>query len=275
MIKRIASVRIRLALLATLLAQPKAGKQKQLDFRSARVVHLRTKRSQPNPSPSRSGALYIGPGVHLVSGLMNSWLAWQRGEEFVMSLVQPKPLHEYPFYVRWVFRHQARKYGRTLAPSWLWGRLPGHFLGLLFILGLFQRKRFPVDTALRSLVSARVAQLNGCGFCMDLNAYNLLQATGSRAKAEEVDHWRDSSLYSERERAALDYAEAMTDTARRVTQAQIFALQRHFDNDGVVALTAWIAFQNLSAKFNSALGAEESGLCKLPGPPPDSATRPN
>jgi hypothetical protein len=34
----------------------------------------------------------------------------------------------------------------------------------------------------------------------------------------------------------------------------------------VVALTAWIAFQNLSAKFNSALGAEENGLCKLSSP---------
>lgn len=63
----------------------------------------------------------------------------------------------------------------------------------------------------------------------------------------------------------LDYAEAMTDTARRVTPVQIAALKRHFDDDGVVALTAWIAFQNLSAKFNSALGAEDNGLCKLPG----------
>jgi cation diffusion facilitator CzcD-associated flavoprotein CzcO len=62
-------------------------------------------------------------------------------------------------------------------------------------------------------------------------------------------------------------SKAMTDTARRVTPAQIAALKNHFDDDGVVALTAWIAFQNLSAKFNSALGAEENGLCQLPGKP--------
>jgi len=132
------------------------------------------------------------------------------------------------------------------------------------MLGLFQRKRFPVDTALRSLVSARVAQLNGCEFCVDLNAYNLLQATGSTDKAAAVAHWRESTLYSERERAALDYAEAMTDTSRRVRPAELEALKRHFDDDGVVALTAWVAFQNLSAKFNAALGAEENGLCQLP-----------
>lgn len=182
-----------------------------------------------------------------------------------MPLIDPKPLNEYPFYLRWFFRRQARKYGQTLTPSWLWGRLPAHFGGMLFLLGLFRRKRFPIDTALRSLVSARVAQLNGCAFCGDLNAYHLLQATGSAAKAEAVDQWRDSGLYTECERAALDYAEAMTDTARRVTPAQIATLKNHFDEDGIVALTAWIAFQNLSAKFNSALGAEENGLCKLPG----------
>jgi AhpD family alkylhydroperoxidase len=182
-----------------------------------------------------------------------------------MSLIQPKPLNEYPFYLRWFFRRQARKYGNTLTPSWLWGRLPAHFGGMLLLLGLFQRKRFPIDVTLRSLVSARVAQLNGCAFCVDLNAYNLLQATGSAAKAEAVARWRESEIYSERERAALDYAEAMTDTSRRVTPAQITALKNYFDEDGVVALTAWIAFQNLSAKFNSALGAEENGLCQLPG----------
>jgi alkylhydroperoxidase family enzyme len=182
-----------------------------------------------------------------------------------MSWIPPKPLNEYPFYLRWFFRRQARKYGRTLTPSWLWGRLPAHFGGMLLLLGLFQRRSFTVDAALRSLVSARVAQLNGCEFCVDLNAFYLLQATGSMAKGEAVSHWRESVLYSSRERAALDYAEAVTDTARRVTPAEREALRQHFDDDGVVALTAWIAFQDLSAKFNSALGAEENGLC-LPPP---------
>jgi AhpD family alkylhydroperoxidase len=181
-----------------------------------------------------------------------------------MSSIQPKPIGDYPWYLRWFFRRQARKYGRTLSPSWLWGRLPAHFGGMLLMLGLFQRRRFPVDTALRSLVSARVAQLNGCAFCVDLNAYNLLKATGSADKAAAVAQWRESDLYTERERAALDYAEAMTDSNRRVEPAQIEALKRHHDDDGVVALTAWIAFQNLSAKFNAALNAEENGLCQLP-----------
>lgn len=178
-----------------------------------------------------------------------------------MSWITAKQFGDYPFYLRWFFRRQARKYGRTLSPSWLWGRLPGHFGGLLLLLGLFQKSTFPVNAGLRSLVSARVAQLNGCAFCVDLNAYNLLKATGSSAKAEAVSRWRDSDLYSEPERAALEYAEAMTDTQRRVGATQAESLRQHFDDDSIVALTAWIAFQNMSAKFNSALGAEETGLC--------------
>jgi hypothetical protein len=59
------------------------------------------------------------------------------------------------------------------------------------------------------------------------------------------------------------YAEAMTITSQRATQAQLQALRAYFDDDGIVALTAWIAFQNMSAKFNAALGAEDNGQISL------------
>jgi AhpD family alkylhydroperoxidase len=181
-----------------------------------------------------------------------------------MAHIAPKPLQQYPWYLRWFFRWQARRYGQTLSPSWLWARWPTLFGAMLLLLGSFQRRKFPIDTELRSLVSARVAQLNGCAFCVDLNSYNLLMAVGSASKAQAVSHWRESSLYSARERAALEYAEAMTDTSQRVKPEQIAALRTYFDDDALTALTAWIAFQNMSAKFNAALGAEDTGLCRLP-----------
>lgn len=190
-----------------------------------------------------------------------------------MPFIAPKPISEYPWYLRWFFRRQARKYGRVLSPSLLWGRRPTLFGGMLFLLGCFQARRFPIDAALRSLVSIRIAQLNGCEFCVDLNAYNLLQAHGSAEKATRLDAWADHTVYSTRDRAALAYAEAMTNSHQRVTPDHITALRQHFDDDAIVALTAWIAFQNLSAKFNSALGAEESGLCRLPVEPPPQPLR--
>jgi AhpD family alkylhydroperoxidase len=158
----------------------------------------------------------------------------QQKEMTLMLWIQPKPLNRYPFYLRWFFRRQKRKYGKTLSPSWLWGRVPAHFGVLLLMLGLFERKRFQVEAALRSLVSVRVAQLNGCAFCVDLNAYNLLKATGSAGKAEMVERWRESALYSDRERAALDYTEAIR-TLRGVSRRR-----RSARSERISMTTVWL-----------------------------------
>jgi AhpD family alkylhydroperoxidase len=179
-----------------------------------------------------------------------------------MSRIAAKQLKDYPWYVRFILRRQQRKYGRVLAPSLLWGRLPRAFVAMLASLGAFQGRRYPVDTVLRSLVSIRIAQLNGCHFCVDLNAYNFLQAAGEAQKPEEVARWRESSVFTERERAALGHAEAMTAACDRIRGGDIESLKTHFSEDEITALTAWIAFQNMSAKFNAALGAEEHGFCR-------------
>ncbi len=178
-----------------------------------------------------------------------------------MSRIAPKPLHEYPFYIRFFLRRQRRVYGAVLAPSWLWGRLPAAFLGLLGLLGVFNRRSYPVDSRLRSLVSIRIAQLNGCHFCVDLNAYNFLQAQGDEERAAQVAEWRESDAFDRRERAALDWAEQVTEDCAGTGPEQIEGLREHFSDDEITALTAWVGFQNMSAKFNAALGAEEHGFC--------------
>ena len=184
-----------------------------------------------------------------------------------MSRIPPKSLHLYPWYVRFFLKRQERIYGKILEPSLLWGRLPGAFIGMLGLLGIFGRKTFPVDQRLRSLVSIRIAQLNGCHFCVDLNAYNFLSARGDADKAAEVATWRDSERFSGSERAALAWAERVTDHCADIDQEAISELRTYYADDEVTALTAWIGFQNMSAKFNAALGAEEHGFCDLGGTP--------
>ena len=56
----------------------------------------------------------------------------------------------------------------------------------------------------------------------------------------------------------------MTRSDQRVQDDMIERLRGHFDDDGIVELTALIAFQNMSSKFNSALGVPAQGFCKLP-----------
>lgn len=73
--------------------------------------------------------------------------------------------------------------------------------------------------------------------------------------------WRDSDLFRPAERAALDYADAMTRYDRGVDDAVFSRLKEFFIDDAIVELTALIAFQNLSSKFNSALAVPAQGFC--------------
>jgi alkylhydroperoxidase family enzyme len=76
-----------------------------------------------------------------------------------------------------------------------------------------------------------------------------------------VGNWHDSALFTEQERAALAYAEAVTATPPRADEAIRTALKRHFTDDAITEMTALIAFQNLSARFNAALDIPAQGLC--------------
>jgi AhpD family alkylhydroperoxidase len=178
--------------------------------------------------------------------------------------IEPKPRAGYPWYLRPFFRNQRRKYGAVLDSALLWGRAPKVFLGVAALYGTIDRKRSPLAPALRSLLTVRVSQLNGCRFCIDLNAATLLARGVSQSKLEALDGWRESELFDEREKDALDYAEAMTLSEREADDTQIERLRRHFDDDAIIELTALIAFQNMSTKFNNALGVPPQGFCRIP-----------
>jgi AhpD family alkylhydroperoxidase len=178
-----------------------------------------------------------------------------------------RPMSEYPWYLRPFFWNQRRKYGQVLKPALLWARSPPLFLGVALLYGAFIRRRSPLAPLLRSLVIVRVSQINWCKFCVDLNSMTLARLAASYGKVEELARWRDSAVFNESERAALDYAEAMTLSDRRVTDKIMEKLKEHFDEDAIVELTGLIAFQNLSSKFNSALDVPSQGFCQIASPP--------
>ncbi len=68
--------------------------------------------------------------------------------------------------------------------------------------------------------------------------------------------------FDDRERAALEYADAMTITGREVDEALFARVRRFFDDDAIVELTETIAWENASAKFNRALRIPSQGLWK-------------
>ncbi len=178
--------------------------------------------------------------------------------------VEAKPLSAYPWFIRLFFAKQKRTYGRVLEPGLLWGRSPWVFAALALLYGALDRKRSPLPAALRSLVTVRVSQINHCAFCVDINSATMLARGISMDKVEALEQWRDSPLFDDVERAALDYAEAVTRSDAEVDDAMTARLGEHFDDDGVVELTGLIAFQNMSSKFNGALDVPPQGFCRIP-----------
>jgi alkylhydroperoxidase family enzyme len=100
-----------------------------------------------------------------------------------------------------------------------------------------------------------------------------MQAGADEDKIREVPAWRESRRFSEMERVALEYAEAMTITGQRVGDELFARIRSLFDEAQIVELTAAVALENFRSLFNVALGVEAQGFCMLPPLAPDDADR--
>lgn len=178
--------------------------------------------------------------------------------------IQPKPINQYPWYIRLFFLKQKRTYGKVLEPGMLWARSPMVFIGVALLYGALNRKRSPISPELRSMVTVRVSQINHCEFCVDINAATLLKRGASEEKIQRLVNWQDEDIFSPKERLALEFAEVMTITDKRVDQDLIDRLRAHYDDDAMSELAGLIAFQNLSSKFNAGLDMPTQGFCQIP-----------
>lgn len=100
---------------------------------------------------------------------------------------------------------------------------------------------------------------------MDINSVRVTEIDGGEGKLADLSGWADSSAFSDQERVALEYAERMTYTGRKVDDALFGRLKKIFSEPQIVELTAAIALENFRSKFNPALGVESQGFCLLPG----------
>lgn len=100
---------------------------------------------------------------------------------------------------------------------------------------------------------------------MDINASGGMHQGASAEKVEAVlGNYRTNALFSERERLALELAERMTYTGKRVTGAFFRRLARVFSDEELVELAAVIALENFRSKFNPVFGVEANDFCALP-----------
>ncbi|MEC6796948.1 carboxymuconolactone decarboxylase family protein [Photobacterium sp. S4TG1] len=159
---------------------------------------------------------------------------------------------------------QQRHFGKVLNPAKLWGRKPMLFWLVALFFGYLDRKKSPIDAVIRSLVCVRVSQLNNCAFCVDANGMKLAERCHSLEKIKALANWQSSEHFSEQEQAVLTYTEAMTLSDQHVSDDMLAALATWYSSDDIIELTALVSFQNLSAKFNTALDVPAQGFCSLP-----------
>jgi AhpD family alkylhydroperoxidase len=97
---------------------------------------------------------------------------------------------------------------------------------------------------LMELVQMRVSQINGCAFCLDMHARELRKHGESWQRLNSLSTWRETGLYSARERAALNWAETMTRLAdSHASRDDDFdALRLQFSDQEIVEL-CWVVAQ--------------------------------
>ena len=105
--------------------------------------------------------------------------------------------------------------------------------------------RVGFDPLLRDLVRIRVSQLNGCAYCVDMHTKDARKAGETDERLAGLPVWRETPFFDERERAALDFAEAMAlMTGEHVPDSDYDAVAAVFEPDEVAALIAMVVTVN-------------------------------
>ncbi|WP_319448280.1 MULTISPECIES: carboxymuconolactone decarboxylase family protein [unclassified Mycobacterium] len=110
-----------------------------------------------------------------------------------------------------------------------------------------------LPTETQELVRIRASQLNGCGFCLDMHTKDAAKAGETTTRLNLVATWREATVFTDAERAALELCEQGTriaDAAGGVTDDAWDNAAKHFDEDQLAALVFTIAIINAFNRGN-------------------------
>jgi len=148
--------------------------------------------------------------------------------------------------------------GTGLEPMEIWAHQPKMMMGM----GKFNqavRKGRSVDERLKNLVELKGAQMIGCEFCVDLGSQICRNSGLSDDELLALVHYRQSDLFTDREKLALDYTVAVMRTPVEVTDELLALLKEHFNDKQLVEITALLTLVNVD-RFNAAFGIGSAGF---------------
>lgn len=160
--------------------------------------------------------------------------------------------------------------GSGLEPVEIWAHQPKMMAGM----GRFNRavrKGKTVEERVKNLVELKGAQMIGCEFCVDLGSQICRNSGLTDEELLALARYQSSELYTDREKAALDYTVAVMRTPVEVTDEVFARMKEHFSDRQIVEITALLTLVNLD-RFNAAFGIGSAGfsegmVCVLPDRP--------
>jgi AhpD family alkylhydroperoxidase len=117
-----------------------------------------------------------------------------------------------------------------------------------------------LERPLFELVKIRASQLNGCAYCIDMHTKDARQAGETEQRIYALSAWRETPFFSDRERAALEWTEALTLLAETHVPDEVYEhVSRHFNEAELVALTFAVvvinAWNRLAVSFRPPVGS--------------------
>ena len=124
-----------------------------------------------------------------------------------------------------------------------------------------------LERSLYELVKTRASQINGCAYCIDMHTKDAREEGETEQRLYGLSAWREAPFYSERERAALAWTEALTKISENdVPDALYDATRKYFDEEEIVTLTMAIiainGWNRLAIGFRTLPGSYKPELAK-------------
>ena len=178
-------------------------------------------------------------------------------DTFLSTIEKPQGLM-----MKLAYYFTRRQFGKVLTPLKVHSaRLPTAF-GLFYtkIAKLDKKLQLPAETAL--LIREQVARINVCFFCMDIGRSFAVRASMNQAKFDALEQYNTSSLFTEKERAAQDYATELTRN-KKVNPETFARMTRYYSEREICEIVWLVASEHVYNMTNIGLNIHSDMLCDI------------
>ena len=174
----------------------------------------------------------------------------------------PSIEHPHGLLMKLAYYFTRRQFGKVLTPLKVHSaRLPAAFGFFYAKIGKLDKK-LTLSPEFVLLIREQVARINVCEFCMDIARAFTVQASMNQAKFDDLDHYQTSRLFTEAERAALDYVTELT-KEKKVNSDTFEGMARYFSEREICEIVWLVATEHVYNLTNIGLNIHSDMLCDI------------